>query len=131
MKRCLLADNSAVIRKVARHFLTEDRWLVDEAERAEEVLTAFDANHPDLVIIDWQLAGRDPIDVIKAIRRSEDGARPRVLYLTSENDRKEIWRALSAGADDFLLKPFDRQAFAGKLAELLPKAEPVAAATLG
>jgi two-component system chemotaxis response regulator CheY len=120
MKCCLVADSSAVIRKVARHFLTEARWRVDEAETAAETRGLYGNSSPDLVILDWQIAGSDAIELIKELRRLDSGYRPRILYLTSVEDRREIWQALRSGADGYMLKPFDRASFTQSLKELLP-----------
>jgi len=121
MKRCLVADNSPIVRKVAKHFLTEGRWHVEEADNADDAAAVFTRVAPDLVFVDWQLAGMDAVELIKKFRRMEDGARPRILYVVSDENRHEIWRALKAGADDFLAKPFDRASFTGKVKELLPQ----------
>lgn len=120
MKRCLVADHSAVIRKVARHFLTEGRWHVEEAETAAETRDAYRATSPDLLILDWQIPGFDAVELVKELRRRDGRHRPRIVYLTSVEDRRDIWKALRAGADGYMLKPFDRTAFTQTLREILP-----------
>lgn len=120
MKCCLVADSSAVVRKVAKHFLTEGRWRVEEAESAADTRALYGTSTPDLVILDWQIAGSESVELIKELRRLDNGYRPRIVYLTSAEDRREIWQALRSGADGYMLKPFDRATFTQALKELLP-----------
>lgn len=121
MKRCVVADGSAVIRKVAHHFLAGDRWDVVECETAAEVLGAFEREPVDLALVDWQLPGMDAASLIKSIRQAETHTPCRILLVTSEENRQEIWRFLKAGADDYLLKPFDRSTFASRLNAIMPR----------
>jgi len=113
MKRCVIADSSAVIRKVARRFLEQDGWEVSDAETVEETLAAVTDRGPELVLLDWQLG---TIDLIETLRAHDPAhARTRIIYLTTEESRREIRTALRAGADDYMLKPFDRASFLAKL----------------
>ncbi len=113
MKRCVIADSSAVIRKVAKRFLEQDGWEVSEAETLEETLAAVTDHGPELVLLDWQLGSPDLIETLRA--RDPAHARTRIVYLNTEESRREIRAALRAGADDYMLKPFDRASFLAKL----------------
>ncbi len=128
MKCCLVADSSAVVRKVARHFLIQSRWRVEEADSAADTRAVYGASTYDLVILDWQISGGDAIELIQELRRMDNGYRPRIVYLTSVEDRREIWHALRSGADGYILKPFDRTTFNQALRELLPDEIAMAAA---
>lgn len=121
MKRCLIADNSAVIRKVAAHYLAENHWVVDEAETAAQVLAAVAAHSPELVIIDWQLSGMDALELIRSLRDHDQARSARIIYLTTEQNRREFWRAEKAGADDHLVKPFDRTSMMAMLKVTFPR----------
>jgi two-component system, chemotaxis family, chemotaxis protein CheY len=57
---------------------------------------------------------------VKNLRGQKDGTRPVILFATTENDAGEIAHALAAGANDFIMKPFDRQTLRAKLAEIDP-----------
>ncbi|MFZ4809050.1 MAG: response regulator [Hyphomicrobiaceae bacterium] len=113
MKRCVIADSSAVIRKVAKRFLEQDGWQVSETETAEETLAAVTNQSPELVLLDWQLGTTDLIETLRL--RDTAHTRARIVYLTTEESRREIRAALRAGADDYMLKPFDRASFLAKL----------------
>jgi two-component system chemotaxis response regulator CheY len=112
MKRCLIADQSEIIRKVARHYLEQLSYDVVEADSADDALALCRNNKIDVLILDWRLPGKTPVEFLTALRFSgENTRRPLVIYSTSENDPADISRAFSAGADTYMLKPFDRSAF--------------------
>lgn len=116
MKRCLVADPSEIIRKVARHYLEQGSFEVFEADTAEEALSLCRKNRIDAIILDWRLPGTTPVEFLTALRFSGENTRkPLVIYATSENDPTDISRAFSAGADTYLMKPFDHDAFMGTL----------------
>ncbi|MCC7250703.1 response regulator [Hyphomicrobium sp.] len=116
MKRCLIADQSEIIRKVARHYLEQLSYDVVEADCADEALEFCRNNNIDVILLDWRLPGKTPVEFMTALRFSgENTRRPLVIYATSENDPADISRAFSAGADTYMLKPFDQAAFMGTL----------------
>jgi two-component system chemotaxis response regulator CheY len=118
MKRCLIADDSNVIRKVARHILESQKYEVSEAENGQEALDRCKHQVPDVVLLDWQMPVLSAMEFLAALRVTLSGRRPFIIYCTTENDPAEISRALAAGADDFMMKPFDRAALLGKMNEI-------------
>ena len=118
MRKCLLIEDSSVIRKVVRALLGSMRFSVIEAETAEEALQRWATERPDLVLLDASLPGADAIEVLASLRAGRSAKRPFVIYCTTENDAAEISRAFAAGADDYLLKPFDRAGLEQKLGEI-------------
>jgi len=118
MKRCLVADNSEVIRKVARHFLEADGFEVLEAENATTALALCKQKAPDIVVLDWRLAGMTTLEFMSALRFSGSQKRPYVIYFTTDNDPAELGRMFTAGVDNFLLKPFDRNSWSEKFSEI-------------
>lgn len=111
MKRCLIADQSEVIRKVARHYLEKAQLEVLEAESADAALALIREKTPEAVILDWRLPGKTTIEILSTLRFGDKSKRPLVVYATTENDPADISRAFSAGADSYLLKPFDQAMF--------------------
>ena len=63
---------------------------------------------PDLIIVDWIMPGMSGLEFVSQLRAAPDGDVPIIIYCTSVNDPDDYGRALSAGVDKFLLKPFDR-----------------------
>jgi two-component system, chemotaxis family, chemotaxis protein CheY len=73
---------------------------------------------PDLILIDWHMPGLPPRETIAQIRRLHNSGRPTLVYMTTEHNMEDIAEAKKSGAYDYLLKPFDRVAFEGKINEL-------------
>lgn len=115
MKRCLIIDDSPVIRKVARRILEKHGYEISEAENGQEALERCKRQVPDVVLLDWQMPVMGALEFLAALRVSLSGRRPYIVYWTTENDPGDIARALAAGADDVMLKPFDRADLVGKM----------------
>ena len=117
MKRCQIADPSEIIRKVARHYLEQMSFDVLEAETADGALAVCRDTKINVLIFDWRLPGKTPVEFLDALRFAGGSRhRPLIIYATSENDPTDISRALSAGADTYLMKPFDHTQFLETLA---------------
>ncbi|MGD9670348.1 MAG: PleD family two-component system response regulator [Hyphomicrobiaceae bacterium] len=117
-KHCLIVDDSDIIRKVARVLLERLGYQVSEARNGEEALAFAELGMPDLILLDWHMPGLPPRYTIEQIRRLRSNRRPTVVYMTSEHNMEDIAEAKKSGADDYLLTPFDRVAFEGKINEL-------------
>jgi len=114
--RCLVIDDSEVIRRVARRLLEELGFEVVEAEDAGHALAACRVEMPDLIIVDWLLPSMSGCDFLVRLRALVEGRKPVVIYCTSEYEEAAVAVARAAGADDILLKPFDRHSLAASLA---------------
>lgn len=108
MKRCLIVDDSSVIRKVAKRILTSMDMMVIEAADGHEALAICSADMPDIVVIDYGLPDIDTVDLIRRISAMPSRVRPRILICLIEFDVGTIMRAKRAGAAGYILKPFDR-----------------------
>jgi two-component system chemotaxis response regulator CheY len=117
MKRCLVVDDSDIIRKIARRILEGMNVEVSEAESGQAGIAACQATPPDAILLDWLMPDMTGIDFLGALRTAAYDGRPFVLYCTTENDAEDIARALSAGADDVLLKPFSREELTAKMVQ--------------
>lgn len=118
MKKCLIVDDANVIRKVAQVILSDMNYEVLEATDTDQALNICKTEQPEVIILDWHIPGCEPIDFLSTLRASFTGRRPYVLYCTTENDPDDISRAVNAGADDVLLKPFERGTLVNKFASL-------------
>ncbi|ABI64953.1 MAG: two-component system chemotaxis response regulator CheY [Maricaulis maris] len=107
MKTCLIVDDSRVIRKVARKILEELDFECVEAGDGSEALEACRKQMPDAILLDWNMPVMNGLDFVKALRREETGDQPVVVFCTTENDMAHITEALRAGADEYVMKPFD------------------------
>jgi two-component system, chemotaxis family, chemotaxis protein CheY len=119
MKQCLVIDDSDVIRKVTVALLKDMGLEFSEAENGQDALERCAERMPDCVLIDWQMPVMAGMEFISSLRIQDGGTKPYVIYCTTENDPIDIARALAAGADDFVLKPFDRETIRAKFTEAL------------
>jgi two-component system chemotaxis response regulator CheY len=118
MKHCLVVDDSAVIRKVARRILEELRFTASEAENGSEALDQCRVSMPDAVLLDWNMPVMDGIAFLVALRKERGGEAPKVIFCTTENDIEHITRAINAGANEYIMKPFDRDIIEAKFHEV-------------
>jgi two-component system, chemotaxis family, chemotaxis protein CheY len=118
MKTCLVVDDSSVIRKVARRILERLEFQIFEAEDGEQALEACRSAMPDAVLLDWNMPKMDGYEFLRNLRRLPDGDRPKVVFCTTENDVAHIARALHAGANEYIMKPFDKDIVEAKFQEV-------------
>ena len=118
MKHCLVVDDSAVIRKVARRILEGLAVRATEAEDGGQALAMCRMEMPDAILLDWNMPVMDGYDFLKELRRMPGGQTPKVVFCTTENDVAHIARAMHAGADEYVMKPFDREMMTAKLQEV-------------
>ncbi|WP_395611872.1 response regulator [Allosphingosinicella sp.] len=115
MRSCLIVDDSKVIRKVARHILETLDFAVDEAEDGRQALDRVQASLPDVILLDWNMPVMSGMEFLRALRQNDYAAQPKVVFCTTENDIAHIRAAIAAGADEYVMKPFDRDTLHSKL----------------
>jgi len=115
MKSCLIVDDSKVIRKVARHILETLEFEVEEAGDGQEALIRCEAKMPDVVLLARNMQAISDLEVLRRLRERCQGDQPKVVFCTTENDMAHIRAALEAGADEYVMKPFDRETLHIKL----------------
>jgi two-component system chemotaxis response regulator CheY len=116
MKTCLIVDDSEVVRKVARRIFENLQFETAEAEGGEEALELCARAMPDTILLDCHIPAMPTVAFLSQLRALANGDKPLVIYCATENDPTAIARVLSAGADDYVLKPFDRESLRSKLA---------------
>ncbi|MFN4288861.1 MAG: response regulator [Brevundimonas sp.] len=118
MKTCLIIDDSRIIRKVARRIVENLGFEVDEAADGAEALGWCQSVMPDVILLDWNMPVMDGLTFLQRLRAMEGGAGPKVLFCTIETEAERIREALSAGADEYVMKPFDGEILESKLVEV-------------
>ena len=118
MKTCLVVDDSSVIRKVARRILEGMNFKISEAEDGQQALEECKREMPDAVLLDWNMPNMDGYEFLRVLRRMPDGDRPKVVFCTTENDVAHIARALHAGANEYIMKPFDKEIVEAKFQQV-------------
>jgi len=114
VKKCLVVDDSKVIRKVACHILETLDFSVEEAGDGSEALEIMKQRVPDVILLDWNMPVMDGMEFLCAMRALDLENRPKVIFCTTENDVDHIRRAMDAGADEYIMKPFDRETLQSK-----------------
>lgn len=115
MKTCLIVDDSSVIRKVARRILEALDFQIMEAEDGEQALESCRRQLPEAILLDWNMPKMDGYEFLRSLRRLPGGDGPKVVFCTTENGVNHIRAAIEAGADEYIMKPFDRETLEGKL----------------
>jgi len=118
MKTCLVVDDSSVIRRVARRILEGLDFQIMEAENGEEAIETCKRQLPDAILLDWNMPKMDGYDFLRVLRRLPGGDGPKVVFCTTENDVAHIARALHAGANEYIMKPFDKDIVEAKFQEV-------------
>lgn len=118
MKQVLVVDDSAVIRKVARRILEGLNFHTLEAEDGKKALVACEKAMPDVILLDWNMPEMNGFEFLCELRKMPHGAEPKVVFCTTENEVGYISRAMGAGADEYIMKPFDQQIVRSKFEEI-------------
>lgn len=118
MKTCLLVDDSRVIRKVARQIFESLSFNCDEAENGQVALEMCEKAMPNVILLDWNMPIMDGMEFLRALRRIQNGSTPVVIFCTTENDIKHIQEAMTNGANEYIMKPFDADIVKSKLQQL-------------
>jgi two-component system, chemotaxis family, chemotaxis protein CheY len=118
MKTCLVVDDSSVVRKVARRILESCHFRISEAENGRDALDQCLIEMPNAILLDWNMPVMDGMDFLRELRSTEAGRAPKVVFCTTEHDVAQIARALRAGADEYIMKPFDRDLVQSKFQQV-------------
>ena len=118
MKTCLVVDDSSVIRKVARRILEGLGFAIEEAEDGQKALEFCYGTMPEAILLDWNMPVMSGIEFLRALRAQDGIAQPVVVFCTTENDIAHIREAIEAGANEYIMKPFDKDIVEAKFAEV-------------
>lgn len=118
MKTCLVVDDSKVVRLVASQIVKELGLQVVEAENGQDALDKSTASMPDVVLLDWNMPVMNGLEYLKKLRALPNGSTPIVVFCTTENDLNNIQEALAAGANEYIMKPFDRNIVQSKFEQV-------------
>ena len=118
--RILVVDDFSTMRGIARKLLADVGFEdVVDAESGPQALALLDASQIDLLILDWNMPDMSGLEVVQAIRGSDDFQTLPILMVTAEARRDQILAAIDAGVDDYMLKPFTAETLAEKIDKVL------------
>ena len=108
MAKILIVDDVQSVRAICRRFCVGMGFQIFEAENGEIALDVVRQN-PDLkiILLDWHMPLMDGLTFLRTLRADASLAQPRVVMCTSNTEIADVKRALEAGANEYLMKPFD------------------------
>ena len=115
---CLIVDDSRVIRRMAGDILKALGLRTAEAEHGGKAVEFCRTTVPDMVLLDWNMPEMDGITCLRALRAMDLNPRPVVVMCTTENGMSKIREALEAGADEYIMKPYDQGVLLDKLTQV-------------
>lgn len=118
MKSCLIVDDSRVVRMVARKILEQLEFAIDEAADGKAAVEACEKKMPDAILLDWNMPVMNGIEFLRALRQMPGGDKPVVVFCTTENEMSRIQEALMAGANEYIMKPFDSDIIQSKFEQV-------------
>ena len=116
--KCLVVDDSPIVRRILGVMLSRLGFAVIEAGSVQTALSLCEESHPDLVVVDWNLPDEDGIALVQQLRRLPGGEKMKLIMCTVERSVSHIETALSAGADEYITKPFGIDVLETKLGYL-------------
>jgi len=114
--RALVIDDSRAMRSILKGILTSLDFEVIEAadgRQAIEILT--EDKTFDIALVDWNLPVMNGLEIVTEIRKDSSHSGMRLLMVTTETEIERVTQALQAGADEYIMKPFDRNMLLNKL----------------
>ena len=117
-KVCLIVDDSRVIRKVSSKIAKSLGYVPIEAQDGIEALARCKKAMPHLVLTDWDMPEMDGLEFVKQLRAIPTPKAPKVVFCTSKSKAADVHAGIKAGADDYIVKPFDEASLRAKLARM-------------
>lgn len=113
-KTCLIVDDSSVVRKLAVKLLEEIGFSCAEADNGQMALDFCKDKMPDVVLLDWNMPVMDGIECIRILRAIPGGGETKVIFCSIYHQEDRVRQAIEAGADEYIVKPFDRDVLKNK-----------------
>lgn len=116
MTRVLVVDDSRGIRLAIKGILKSLSIEVDEAGDGREALAAIESNGlPDAILLDWNMPNMTGLEFLQTARSKPEWSRCPIIMVTTNNQFEHINTAIAAGANEYVMKPFDKELILGKL----------------
>ena len=117
--RAMVIDDSRAMRRILKTALSEQGFDVVEAENGREAIRALrESGGLDLALIDWNMPEMTGIELVELLRADTGFTSMRLMMVTTETEPEQVERALVAGADEYLMKPFTTETLVLKLQTL-------------
>ncbi|NIP99520.1 MAG: response regulator [Nitrospinaceae bacterium] len=114
--RALVIDDSKAIRLILGQILKELGFEVFEAGNGVDALDRLKSAGPlDLALVDWNMPEMNGFDFVRAVRKEDQYKDMRMMMVTTETEMAQVVRALEAGANEYVMKPFTKEMILEKL----------------
>ncbi len=117
-KTCLIVDDSSVVRKVCRRMLQDMGFAVREACDGQEALDECEKEMPEVILLDWNMPVMDGLEFLKRFHHQQKEHGTIVIFCTTESDVTKIMLAMEAGANEYIMKPFDEEIIKTKFTQM-------------
>ena len=117
----LIVDDSKFIRHVAKGILDKLGFETNEADDGDTALEACEKDMPDAILLDWnmpRMGAHDGIVFMRELRQRPGGGGPKILFCTAKNELEDVQQAITEGADEYIMKPFDEDIVRLKLEQV-------------
>ena len=114
--RALVIDDSRAARMAVCRILKEVGMETDEAENGVDALVKLQTFGPfDLCMVDWNMPVMSGYDFVKEVRRNAEYSNVALIMVTTENEMSQVVKAMSAGVNEYVMKPFTEEVILEKL----------------
>lgn len=114
----LIVDDSKFVRHVAKDILDKLGFETSEADDGDTALVACEEKMPDAILLDWNMPRMEGIDFMRELRQRPGGTTPKIIFCTANNQLEDVQMAITEGADEYIMKPFDEDIVRLKLEQV-------------
>lgn len=114
----LIVDDSKFVRHVAKGILDKLGFETSEADDGDTALVACEKSMPDAILLDWNMPRMEGIDFMRELRQRPGGTTPKIIFCTANNELEDVQLAITEGADEYIMKPFDEDIVRMKLEQV-------------
>lgn len=114
----LIVDDSKFVRHVAKGILDKLGFETEEADDGDTALIACEKSMPDAILLDWNMPRMEGIDFMRELRQRPGGTAPKIIFCTANNEFEDVQMAITEGADEYIMKPFDEDIVRTKLEQV-------------
>jgi len=107
MNKCLIVDDSKVVRKFSKSIVESLGFESFEAQNGDEALKTCETMIPDIILLDWNMPVLDGLGFLEKFKEKYPTSTTKIIFCSTENELNKIKQAMSSGANEYIMKPFD------------------------
>ena len=122
-KIILIVEDEQSIREMVRFSFFNSFFVLEEAENVQQAREKIFSNPPDLILLDWMLPGTDGVEFARELRSNPDTHQLPIIMLTAKSEERDKVKGLSAGMDDYVVKPFSTKELIARINAVLRRSK--------